>query len=404
MKPRIAITVGDPAGIGPEIAGKAAADPRVREVCEPVLYAPPPTRPSPTAQVSAAAGRAAYDAIVRAVDDARAGEVRRRRHRAGQQGRLRRCRPAWKGHTDLLGASVRRAARGDDVPCADAEGGAGDRARAAARRAGPAHPRARRRRRCALTAARAARASASPRRGWRWPASIRTPAKAVSWARGRRRAGAGGADGARSRTSTSRGPLPADTVFVRAVARRVRLRAWPAITTRDSMPVKLLAFGHGRQRHARPADHPHVGRPRHRLRHRRPGRGRSRQPGRGRAARRGAGDARGSSRREPPHAPAARARPATAARRRADAHRRKPQGVHDYHILETFEAGVRCSAPRSRASARARPTCATATRAWRRARCGSTTCTSIPTAIAATSTTIRSAAASCCCTRRRSAS
>ena len=28
-KPRIAITVGDPAGIGPEIAAAAAADPRV---------------------------------------------------------------------------------------------------------------------------------------------------------------------------------------------------------------------------------------------------------------------------------------------------------------------------------------------------------------------------------------
>jgi hypothetical protein len=32
MKPRIAITAGDPAGIGPEIAIKAAADWRVRAV------------------------------------------------------------------------------------------------------------------------------------------------------------------------------------------------------------------------------------------------------------------------------------------------------------------------------------------------------------------------------------
>ena len=37
-KPRIALTVGDPAGIGPEIARKAAADSRVLDVCEPVLY------------------------------------------------------------------------------------------------------------------------------------------------------------------------------------------------------------------------------------------------------------------------------------------------------------------------------------------------------------------------------
>jgi 4-hydroxythreonine-4-phosphate dehydrogenase len=33
-RPRIAITVGDPAGIGPEIAEKAAADPRVREASQ----------------------------------------------------------------------------------------------------------------------------------------------------------------------------------------------------------------------------------------------------------------------------------------------------------------------------------------------------------------------------------
>ena len=32
MLPRIGITAGDPAGIGPEIAVKAAVDPRVTEV------------------------------------------------------------------------------------------------------------------------------------------------------------------------------------------------------------------------------------------------------------------------------------------------------------------------------------------------------------------------------------
>jgi len=35
--PRVAITIGDPAGIGPEIAAKAAADRRVTDVCTPVL-------------------------------------------------------------------------------------------------------------------------------------------------------------------------------------------------------------------------------------------------------------------------------------------------------------------------------------------------------------------------------
>lgn len=37
MKPRIAIAVGDPAGIGPEISLKAARDPQVRALCDPVL-------------------------------------------------------------------------------------------------------------------------------------------------------------------------------------------------------------------------------------------------------------------------------------------------------------------------------------------------------------------------------
>ncbi len=35
--PRIAIALGDPAGIGPEIALKAALDPRVRRICRPLL-------------------------------------------------------------------------------------------------------------------------------------------------------------------------------------------------------------------------------------------------------------------------------------------------------------------------------------------------------------------------------
>lgn len=37
MKPTIALATGDPAGIGPEISIKAAYDPAVRELCEPVL-------------------------------------------------------------------------------------------------------------------------------------------------------------------------------------------------------------------------------------------------------------------------------------------------------------------------------------------------------------------------------
>jgi 4-hydroxy-L-threonine phosphate dehydrogenase PdxA len=41
VKPRVAIAVGDPAGIGPEISLKAARDARVRRICQPVLFADP---------------------------------------------------------------------------------------------------------------------------------------------------------------------------------------------------------------------------------------------------------------------------------------------------------------------------------------------------------------------------
>ena len=37
MKPVLAITMGDPAGIGPEIVVKALADPRLWKVCRPVV-------------------------------------------------------------------------------------------------------------------------------------------------------------------------------------------------------------------------------------------------------------------------------------------------------------------------------------------------------------------------------
>src|SRR5258706_361445 len=36
--PRIAIATGDPAGIGPEIALKAALAPQVRKICRPLLF------------------------------------------------------------------------------------------------------------------------------------------------------------------------------------------------------------------------------------------------------------------------------------------------------------------------------------------------------------------------------
>ena len=110
MRPIVAITVGDPAGIGPEIAVKAAADPRVRAACEPRLYGPH----TPEAlsffsrgKVSAEAGRAAYDTVVRAVVDAEHGDVDAIATAPVNKEAFALAGLPWKGHTDLLAQLTR---------------------------------------------------------------------------------------------------------------------------------------------------------------------------------------------------------------------------------------------------------------------------------------------------------
>jgi 4-hydroxythreonine-4-phosphate dehydrogenase len=102
MKPRVAITVGDPAGIGPEIARKAAADPRVVGACEPVLYGPADEKAFLPGELSASAGRAAYEAICAAVRDAQAGRVAAVATAPVNKLAFARAGLPWKGHTDLL--------------------------------------------------------------------------------------------------------------------------------------------------------------------------------------------------------------------------------------------------------------------------------------------------------------
>jgi 4-hydroxy-L-threonine phosphate dehydrogenase PdxA len=100
--PRIAITVGDPAGIGPEIAAKAAIDSSVLDVCEPVIFAPPPNAAIRIGEVSAAAGQAAYDTIVRAVEAAKRGDVQAICTAPVNKLAFAQAGLEWKGHTDLL--------------------------------------------------------------------------------------------------------------------------------------------------------------------------------------------------------------------------------------------------------------------------------------------------------------
>lgn len=102
INPRIAITVGDPAGIGPEIARKAAADPRVLDVCQPRLYAPPDSASFAAGKLNAEAGRAAYEAIVRAVEDTQRGDVDAIATAPVNKEAFRLAGLPWNGHTDLL--------------------------------------------------------------------------------------------------------------------------------------------------------------------------------------------------------------------------------------------------------------------------------------------------------------
>ena len=101
-KPLIAITAGDPAGIGPEIAQKAADDPRVRDVCEPVIYGPPAGARFDPGVLSADAGRVAYEAICAAVRDALAGRVAAIATAPINKLGFARAGLKWRGHTDLL--------------------------------------------------------------------------------------------------------------------------------------------------------------------------------------------------------------------------------------------------------------------------------------------------------------
>ena len=82
-RPRLAITLGDPRGIGPEVVAKALADGTVRAACEPVVVGPSGAGIDVDESVGTwtrdgddgAAGRLAGLAIERAVELARRGEV-----------------------------------------------------------------------------------------------------------------------------------------------------------------------------------------------------------------------------------------------------------------------------------------------------------------------------------------
>jgi 4-hydroxythreonine-4-phosphate dehydrogenase len=103
--PTVAVTVGDPSGIGPEIAVKAARHPRVLDACRPVLYGPSTAAELaafPTGRIDAGSARAAYNAIVHAVDDALERRVDAIATAPINKAAFAAAGLHWPGHTDLL--------------------------------------------------------------------------------------------------------------------------------------------------------------------------------------------------------------------------------------------------------------------------------------------------------------
>jgi 4-hydroxythreonine-4-phosphate dehydrogenase len=74
----------------------------VLAVCEPIIYGPPDASRFAPGVLSGEAGRAAYDIIVRAVDDAQRGVVQAMATAPINKEAFRLAGLPWSGHTDLL--------------------------------------------------------------------------------------------------------------------------------------------------------------------------------------------------------------------------------------------------------------------------------------------------------------
>ena len=103
--PRIGLTVGDPAGIGPEVCEHTARDPGVAEVCVPVMYGPASEHDRAAYGMGAASaegGRAAFDAVRAATADALGGRLDAITTAPISKSGWALAGLPWRGHTDLL--------------------------------------------------------------------------------------------------------------------------------------------------------------------------------------------------------------------------------------------------------------------------------------------------------------
>jgi 4-hydroxythreonine-4-phosphate dehydrogenase len=241
--PVIAVTVGDPSGIGPEIAVKAARDPRVVAECRPRLYGPhTPVDLArfPAGRISADSARAAYDAIVQAVADATSGHVDAVATAPVNKAAFAAAGLSWRGHTDLLAhlcgvedvamlfwsERLRVVLATVHIPLAEVSAAlTGDRLLAVIRLTARSLPR------FGLAAPRIAVAGLNPHAGENGvlgteDRDVLAPAIATAQADG---------------VDVS-GPFPADTIFVRAARGEFDV-VIAAYHDQGLVPVKLLAFG-----------------------------------------------------------------------------------------------------------------------------------------------------------------
>ena len=102
--PRIGITLGDPAGIGPEVARKAAHAPEVLKVCTPVLYGTSDVSlpVGVMGRPSVEGGRISYGFVEQAVNDAMVGTIDAVATAPISKESWALAGVPWLGHTDLL--------------------------------------------------------------------------------------------------------------------------------------------------------------------------------------------------------------------------------------------------------------------------------------------------------------
>jgi len=241
--PVIAVTVGDPSGIGPEIAVKAARDPRVVAECRPRLYGPHTPADLarfPAGRISADSARAAYDAIVQAVSDAKGGHVDAVATAPVNKAAFAAAGLSWRGHTDLIAhlcgvddvamlfwsERLRVVLATVHIPLAEVSAAlTGDRLLAVIRLTARSLPR------FGLATPRIAVAGLNPHAGENGvlgteDRDVLAPAIAAAMADG---------------VDVS-GPFPADTIFVRAARGEFDV-VIAAYHDQGLVPVKLLAFG-----------------------------------------------------------------------------------------------------------------------------------------------------------------